>query len=163
MLGKGAIDPSPFVSPEEGKSMPYTDLELAKKMKELLIAHAVISKEEYKALKAKHTEVDVRALLKPARVGAVGGAAPSAHFTAYWQALGAWLGTVGGNLATLDKNMGGRGGANKTAKMTAIPLYNDAFHDVTTFITQATFSEAKAIANHMRFICVIKETEKDMD
>lgn len=134
--------------------MPFTDKQLAGRMKELLVEQNVITSEQLSNLKGKTTENDVRE--------AVPGLT-SVAFGHYWVALGQWMSSHGGNIATTSGNsVPGREGGNPTG-IGVKPLYNDAFHDVNQHISTQGFKPVKAVSNHLRFISVLGDDDDDDD
>lgn len=134
--------------------MPFTDKQLAGRMKELLVEQKVLTAEQLGKLKNKTTENDVREVV-PGLTAVV--------FEHYWTALGEWMSSHGGNIAdTSGNSVPGREGGNP-AGLTVKPLYNDAFRDVNQHISTSGFKPVKALSNHLRFISVLGDDDDDDD
>lgn len=134
--------------------MPFTDQQLAGRMKELLVEKNVLTAEQLGKLKDKTTENDVRAVV-PGLTSVV--------FGHYWVALGEWMSSHGGDIAnTSGTSVPGREGGNPTG-LTAKPLYNDAFRDVREHMPSSGFKPVKALSNHLRFISVLGDDDDDSD
>jgi hypothetical protein len=130
--------------------MPFTDKQLAGRMKGLLVEQKVLTTDQLGKLKDKTTENDVRGVV-PDLAAVV--------FGHYWTALGGWMSSHGGDIANTSGNsVPGREGGNPTG-LTAKPIYNDAFRDVNQHISTSGFKPVKALSNHLRFISVMGEDD----
>lgn len=125
--------------------MPFSDQQLADRMRTELVFAGVMTEGQLTTLLDDPTERRVLDLLGQPSVDA---------FRTYWSALGSWLSMNSGSLAFMSgTNAPGRREGRPSGLMwTAI--YNDAFADTNRHIESDGFMIGKAISNNLRFISI---------
>jgi len=136
--------------------MPFSDKDLANKMKELLVSTGVVS--DIASLESDHTEVAVSALTttEPPKVDA------ARFLSRYVPALDEWMKANGGGLSsTTGTNVPGRTPGSAVNGLMMRALYNDAFADVAKHMASDGFLPVKALSNHLRFIFTVLEDDEE--